>query len=262
MNLDSPAILVTSATLAGAALAAATTWLVRRRAPVPANAGAIARERERRARELGWAYDETAVSDTVFTLRGEGNGVKWKVRYCADRNQPDRRAALTWASRSVQGSATELRLIGRARYERSRARIEPVIEQLPSLVLNPREIATAQARADFLERTPLAEVGTPAFRERFVVIARNQRLARSLIDPKTEALLMKWDGRPDARPEDVLSIWLDWQGLRVDADAAWTSMRDIEHLVAVGLKLASGYRRHAAAPGVTQWMPTQPGHAT
>jgi len=69
---------------------------------------------------------------------------------------------------------------------------------------------------------------------------------------------MDW-GRVSPPPEDVVSIWVDWQGLRIDVDAAWTGMREIEHLAALGLALVSGHRRHAAAPGVTRWMETQPG---
>jgi hypothetical protein len=198
------------------------------------------------------------VGDTVFTLRGEDAGVKWKIRYRVDPERPAARPALNWATRSVQGSATELRLIGRARYERGKALAEPVIEKLSSLILSPREIALAQARAEFVERTPLAEVGSARFRERFVVLARNRRLARALIDDAFERLVMDW-GRVSPPPEEVVSMWIDWQGLRVDVDADWTGMREIEHLVSLGLALASGHRRHAAAPGVTRWMETQPG---
>ena len=262
IDVGSPVLLSTTAMVAGAALATAVTWLVRQRAPAVSNPVAAGRERERRARELGWAYDETAVGGTVFTLRGETEGVRWKVRFRVDSTQPDSRATLTWASRSVQGSATELRITGRERYQRGKAHGEPVVERLSSMVLSARDIAAAQAHAEFVERTPPADVGTDAFRERFVVVARNHRLARALIDRKAEGLLTKWPGRPDARPEDVLGVWLDWQGLRIDVDASWTSMRDIEHLVAIGLTLAKDFRRHAAAPGVTRWMATQPGEAS
>ncbi len=261
-DLDPPTLLLAAAVSAGAVLAMAALWVVRRRAAAGSDPVAVGRERARRARELGWAYDETAAAGTVFTLRGESDGVKWKVRFRTDAAQPGKRPTLTWASRTVQGAATELRLIGRARYEQSKAHFEPVIERLSSLILSPRDVAVAQARADFVERTLPAEVGTRAFRERFVVIARNDRLARALIDPKVEGLLTTWGGRPDARPEEVLSVWLDWLGLRVDVNASWASMRDIEHLVSLGLAVARGYRRHAAAPGVTRWMPSRPGHAT
>lgn len=261
LDLDSPTMLLAATAFAAAVLAMAAVWVVRR-ASAASDPVATGRERARRARELGWAYDETAAAGTVFTLRGENDGVNWKVRFRTDAAQPDKRPTLTWASRSVQGAATELRLIGRARYEQSKAHFEPVIERLSSLNLSPRDVAVAQARADFVERTLPAEVGTSAFRERFVVIARNDRLARALIDPKVEGLLTKWGGRPDARPEEVLSVWLDWLGLRVDVNASWASMRDIEHLVALGLAVARSYRRHAAAPGVTRWMPSRPGHAT
>lgn len=258
MDAGLPALLAAAA-LGALAAAAAAIWLVRRRASPTLDPVTAARARERRARRLGWAYDATAVGDTQFMLRGEDAGVKWKVRYRADPHRPDQRPTLSWETRSVQGSATELRLIGRARYERGEGLVEPVIEKLSSLILSPREIALAQARAEFVERTPPAEVGSPAFRERFVVIARNRRLARALIDAKFQALLMRW-GRVSPPPEDVLSIWVDWQGLRIDLDAPWLGMREIEHLVALGLALASGHRRHAASPGVTRWMEeTEPG---
>jgi hypothetical protein len=184
--------------------------------------------------------------------------VKWKIRYRCDPDHPEARPTLSWATRSVQGSATELRVIGRARYERGKALIEPVIEKLSSLILSPRDIALAQARAEFVERTLPAEIGNPRFRERFVVLARNRRLARALVDDGFEALVMDW-GRVSPPSEDVVSIWIDWQGLRIDVDAPWTGMREIEHLAALGLALVSGHRRHAAAPGVTRWMETQPG---
>jgi hypothetical protein len=258
MDAGSPALLAAAALGAFAALAPVAFWLARRRIASPADPHAAARKRERRARQLGWAYDPTAVGDTVFTLRGEDAGVKWKIRYRVDPERPAARPALNWATRSVQGSATELRLIGRARYERGKALAEPVIEKLSSLILSPREIALAQARAEFVERTPLAEVGSARFRERFVVLARNRRLARALIDDAFERLVMDW-GRVSPPPEEVVSMWIDWQGLRVDVDADWTGMREIEHLVSLGLALASGHRRHAAAPGVTRWMETQPG---
>lgn len=262
MDLTSPALLVGASALAGATLAAGAAWLVRQRAPVGNAAEAAGRDRDRRARELGWAYDETSVGDSVFSVRGEADGIKWKVRFRADRKRPNESCVLTWASRSVQGPATELRLLGRARYRRGKAHIEPAIERPASVILDPREIALAQARAEFAERTPPAEVGSSAFRNRFVTVARNHRLARSLVDSKVEGLLMQWPSRPKARPEDVLSIWLDWQGLRIDVAAPWTTMADIEHLVALGLAVATGYRRHAAAPGVTRWMETQPSGVT
>jgi hypothetical protein len=233
-------------------------WFARRRAGAPRDPAAAARLRERRARSLGWEYDETVTGDTLFTLRGEDAGVKWKVRQRADPLRPDFRPTLTFATRSVQGAATELRLIGRARYERGKALVEPVFEKLSSLILSPREIALAQARAEFVERTAPAEIGSPAFREKFTVLARNNRLARALIDGRTEGLLVKW---PHGGGEDRVSIWLDWHGLRIDVETPLAAMDEIEHLVALGLAIASGYRRHAAQPGVTQFMETQPGAA-
>jgi len=260
MDAGSPVLLAAAALGLFAACAPVVVWLARRQTGSPADPEAASRRRAKRARSHGWDYDETAAGDTVFTLRGEDEGVKWKIRYRDDRSQPDPRApTLTWATASVQGSVTEMRLIGRARYERGKALVEPVIEKLSSLILSPREIALAQARAEFVERTkPATKVGTEAFRERFVLLARNRRLARALVDEKFEALLMRW-GRVQPPVEEVLSIWVDWQGLRIDVDAPWTGMREIEHLVALGLVLANGYRRHAAAPGVTRWMETQPG---
>jgi hypothetical protein len=258
MDPGSPALLAAAALGAFAALTPVAVWLARRRFAAPADPQVAARRRLRRTRQLGWAYDETAVGDTVFTIRGEDAGVKWKIKYRSDPKQPDARPSLSWATKSVQGSTTELRLIGRARHDRGKALAEPVIEKLSSLILSPRDIALAQARAEFVERTQPVEVGSHRFRERFVVLARNRRLARALVDDAFEALVMDW-GRVSPPPEEVLSVWVDWQGLRIDLDAAWTGMREIEHLAALGLALVSGHRRHAAAPGVTRWMETQPG---
>jgi hypothetical protein len=78
------------------------------------------------------------------------------------------------------------------------------------------------------------------------------------VDDKLEALLLDW-GRVAPAPEDVVSVWIDWQGLRIDVDAAWTGIQEIEHLVALGMCFANGFRRQAASPGVTRWMETQPG---
>jgi hypothetical protein len=247
------------AALAGVGIAVAF-WRARRRSGGSLDPAVAARQRDERASELGWRYDGTPNGETLFTLRGESGGVKWKVRYRADSSQADHRSKLTWATRSVQGATTELRLIGRARYEHSRTHVEPVIEKFTSLIMTPREIGLAHARAEFIERTAPAEVGSAAFRERFVVIARNHRLARALVDEKIEGLLTKW-GRGVAPPEKVLSVWLDWQGLRIDVDAPWMAMREIEQLVALGLALARQYRQHAAAPGVTRWMETEIGGA-
>ncbi|HSD54377.1 MAG TPA: hypothetical protein VLC47_09435 [Burkholderiales bacterium] len=245
--------------LAALAAAGASAWVVRRRRAAPVDPGTSARKRERRARDLGWVYDETVTGDTQFTLRGEEAGVKWKIRYRADLTRPDERPTLTWATRSVQGGATELRVIGRSRYERGKANFEPMVQRLSSLILSPRDIAAAQARAEFVERTAPAEVGTEPFREKFTVLARNNRLARALFDAKIEASLAKW---PGGSAEDRLSIWLDWQGLRIDVEAAQPLMAEIEHLVAFGLAIAAKYRRHAASPGVTVFMEeTQPGSA-
>jgi len=235
-----------------------SVWFVRRRAGAPLDPAAAARSRERRARGLGWEYDATVTGDTLFTMRSEQAGVKWKVRHRADPLRPEVRPTLTWATRSVQGAATELRLIGRARYERGKALVEPVFEKLSSLILSPREIALAQARAEFVERTAPAEVGSPAFREKFTVLARNNRLARALVDDQTEGLLTRW---PHGGGEDRVSVWLDWHGLRIDVETPHAAMDEIEHLVALGLAFASGYRRHAAQPGATHFMETQPGAA-
>jgi hypothetical protein len=233
-------------------------WFASRRRAVPLDPAASAAARESRARGLGWQYDETVTGDTLFTMRGEQAGVRWKMRYRADPSRPEVRPTLTWATRSVQGAATELRLIGRARYERGKALVEPVFEKLSSLILSPREIALAQARAEFVERTAPADAGTAAFRARFTVLARNNRLARAMVDGKTEAMLLMW---PHGGGEDRVSIWLDWHGLRIDVETPLAPMDEIEHLAAFGLAIASGYRRHAAAPGVTELMETQPGAA-
>lgn len=262
IDLGSPVLLAIAGAAAVVAVADAARRRVRGRTPSMGDPAAASRERTRRARELEWAYDETAFGGTLFTLRGESNGVKWKVRYRVEQAESPQRHTLNWATRSVQGSATELRLAGRARHERDKAHGEPIIDQLSGSMLSARDIAAAQARVEFVARTPPVDVGGAAFRERYVVLARNQRLARALIAPKAEEFLIKWPGRPDARPEDAVSVWLDWQGLRVDVEADWSAMRDVEHLVALGVMLASGYRRHAAAPGVTQWLPSRPGHAT
>jgi len=245
--------------LAALAAAGGGAWLVRRRRAVPLDPAVAARKRERRARDLGWVYDATVTGDTQFTLRGEAAGMKWKLRYRADSTRPDERPTLTWATRSVQGGATELRVIGRARYERGKANFEPMVEKLSSLILSPRDIAAAQARAEFVERTAPADVGSAAFRDKFTVLARNNRLARALFDAKTEANLAKW---PGGAADERLAIWLDWQGLRIDLETAQPSMAEIEHLVAFGLAVAAKYRRHAASPGVTVFMEeTQPGGA-
>jgi hypothetical protein len=176
--------------------------------------------------------------------------MKWKLRYRADTTRTDERPTLTWATRSVQGGATELRVIGRARYERGKANFEPMVEKLSSLILSPRDIAAAQAPAD---------VGSAQFRDRFTVLARNNRLARALFDAKMEASLAKW---PGGGADERLSIWLDWQGLRIDLETTQPRMAEIEHLVAFGLAVAAKYRRHAASPGVTVFMEeTQPGGA-
>jgi len=254
MDAGSPTLFLAAALGALAALAPVFVWFARRRG-VPND---DPRARERRARELGWHYDATAVGDTVFTIRGESAGVKWKVRYREDPARPESRPTLTWATRSVQGAATELRLIGKERYDRGKALVEPVIDKLSSLILSPREIALAQARAEFVERTPPADVGSRTFRSRYVVLARNHRLGRAIVDDQLEALLLDW-GKVAPAPEDVISAWIDWQGLRIDLDAPWTGVREIEHLVALGMCLANGFRRQAAAPGVTRWMETQPG---
>jgi hypothetical protein len=246
-------------TLAACAAAGGGVWFVQRRGAASAGPAEAAHKRARRARDLGWVYDETVTGDTQFTLRATAAGVKWKLRYHADATRPDERPTLTWATRSVQGGATELRVIGRARYERGKANFEPMVEKLSSLILSPRDIAAAQARAEFVERTAPAEVGTAAFREKFTVLARNNRLARALFDPKMEATLAKW---PGGDAEDRLSIWLDWQGLRIDVESAQPRMAEIEHLVAFGLEIGAKYRRHAASPGVTVFMEeTQPGGA-
>jgi hypothetical protein len=246
--------------LAALAAAGGGAWLVRRRRAAPLDPATAARKRERRARDLGWVYDQTVTGDTQFTLRGEGAGVKWKVRYRTDLTRPDERPTLTWATRSVQGGATELRVIGRARYERGKANFEPMVEKLSSLILSPRDIAAAQARAEFVERTAPADVGSGQFRDQFTVLARNNRLARALFDAKMEASLAKW---PGGSADERLSIWLDWQGLRIDLETAQPRMAEIEHLVAFGLAVAAKYRRHAASPGVTVFMEeeTQPGRA-
>lgn len=257
MDAGSPTLIAAAALGAIAAIAPAAVWFLRRNGA----ANVDPRLRERRAKDLGWQYDETAVGHTVFTIRGESAGVKWKIRYREDPARPEARPSLTWATRSVQGSATELRLIGKERYDRGKAMVEPVFEKLSSLILSPREIALAQARAEFVERTPPAEVGSRTFRERYVVLARNHRLGRAIVDDKLESLLLDW-GRVTPRPEDVVSAWIDWQGLRIDVDAPWTGVREIEHLVALGMCFANGFRRQAAAPGVTRWMEeTQSGNA-
>src|SRR5512145_336890 len=70
--------------LAALAAVGGSAWLMQRRRAAPADPAAAARKRARRARDLGWVYDETVTGDTRFTLRGTEAGVKWKIRYHAD----------------------------------------------------------------------------------------------------------------------------------------------------------------------------------
>ncbi len=250
-------LLVVAIVLALAAGAAAAVWRMRARASAAGVDDAAARAQ--RAVALGWTYDGTPDGDALFTVKGESAGVKWKLSYRAGDPGEGERPTLTWATRSVQGTATELRLIGRSRYERGKANIEPIRERLSSLILSAREIADAQERAAFLERTQPAAVGSEAFRTAFTVVARNQRLARALFDPATESLITGWPAGtlPDA--PGALSAWLDWKGLRIDVEGAPASMAAIEHLVGLGVALGSRYRRHATTPGITVFMTTQPG---
>lgn len=244
--------------VAGALLAAAGAALAlrgRRRAQKADDASS----RASRAAELGWTYDGTPDGDALFSIKGEESGVKWKLSYRAGNPEEGDRPTLTWATRSVQGAATELRLIGRDRYERGKANIEPIRERLTSLILSAREIADAQERAAFLERTAPAEVGSAAFRESFTVVARNQRLARALFDHATEGLIADWPADTVADPVASVSAWLDWKGLRIDVEEPVTSMAATEHLVRVGVALATRFRRHATTPGITVFMSTQPG---
>jgi len=82
MDPGSPVLLAAAALGVFAAFAPVAFWLARRHAVAPTgNPQAATRKRVRRTRQLGWAYDETAVGDTVFTIRGEDAGVKWKIRY-------------------------------------------------------------------------------------------------------------------------------------------------------------------------------------
>ncbi len=211
--------------------------------------------RAARAATLGWHYDSPAEGEVSFVLKGEEAGIRWKIVQRAGPHGEASKPTLTWATRSVQGGATELRLIGRRRYELDKARMEPVRCNLSDLVLTGREIANAQQRAAFLQRTPPAEVGTPEFRSSFALVARNQRLARALVDTDTEALLAAWPACAAADAAGMVSAWLDWQGMRIDLEGRHGAMATIEHLVKVGVALASRYRRHAAAPGVTRFMP-------
>jgi hypothetical protein len=234
--------------------ASALAWVgVRRHAKAAALDEAATRAA--RAAALGWFYDSCAEGEVSFVLRGESAGVEWKVLFRTGPEGETSKPTLTWATRSVQGGATELRLVGRERYERDKAHIGPVIRNLSNLILTGREIANAQERASFLQRTPLAEVGSEAFRASFALVARNHRLARSLIDAETEELLTKWPEATGVDAPDMLSAWLDWQGMRIDLEGRHRSMASIEHLVKVGVALASRFRRHAAAPGVTRFMP-------
>lgn len=239
-----------------AAAVAAAVWQWRARASA---AGDPPGSREARAEALGWLYDGAPGGDAQFTFKGEESGVKWKLSYRSGDAAAGERPTLTWATRSVQGTATELRLIGRARYERGKANMEPIRERLSSLILSAREIADAQERAGFIERTTPANVGSERFRRAFTVIARNQRLARALLDTATESLIAEWPAQTVSDPAASVSAWIDWKGLRIDVEAADASMATIEHLVRVGVALASRYRRHATTPGVTVFLTTQPG---
>ena len=188
-----------------AAAVAAAVWQWRARASA---AGDPPGSREARAEALGWLYDGAPGGDAQFTFKGEESGVKWKLSYRSGDAAAGERPTLTWATRSVQGTATELRLIGRARYERGKANMEPIRERLSSLILSAREIADAQERAGFIERTTPANVGSERFRRAFTVIARNQRLARALLDTATESLIAEWPGADRIRSGRI--------GLRVD----------------------------------------------
>jgi hypothetical protein len=249
-----PLIVFGLALVAAAVAAAAWQWRAR-----GASAGDAPGSRQAHAEALGWLYEGAPDGDTHFTFKGEESGVKWKLSYRSGNAAAGERPTLTWATRSVQGSATELRLIGRERYERGKANMEPIRERLSSLILSAREIADAQERAAFIERTTPANVGSERFRRSFTIIARNQRLARALFDHATESLIADWPAQTVADPTAAISAWIDWKGLRIDVEGANASMSTVEHLVRVGVALASRYRRHATTPGVTVFLTTQPG---
>lgn len=212
-------------------------------------AGARKRARERRATHeeraaqaarRGWEYRAGPRDD--FELSGRTpEGVRWRIDAVAyvDEGPPE---GTTWRTNAIAAEAVQLYATPRRAYRA----MSSWAGRLGLLAPDPQ--AAAAPVRKFLRRarevTGAVSSGRSAeLRERYVVLATDEALARRVFTGEVEAAFAAWLGEWDrARgPAGVFSVRLGGWDLSLHADAFLSDAPTLERLVELGRELARSY---------------------
>lgn len=209
---------------------------------------AESRRRAPRMQMNGWRYDDTHDGDIRYRLHGTSpGGIKWTVEYDSDHSSSSSSPRLRFR---VDGSTCEdheWELMDRWAFDLSRKGVAGAVIGGIAAIGSALSRDMARKRDFFLGATA-RPLGSPALRERFVVIAASARYD-ALIDAETEARILRWpEFKPSmSKPDNCLSAGLRPDGMEVKLYVDEPSVAVIEHLARLGEALADATMRARAA---------------
>lgn len=207
---------------------------------------AESRRRGPRLQMHGWRYDPTHDGDIRYRVNGTSpGGIAWTVEYDCDHSSSSSSPRLTFIAPELAAEEDEWVLMDRWSFDISRKGVGgAMIGGVSALGVVFSKVFAR--RRDFYLNASERPVGTPALRERFVVIAESS-LYDALIDADAEARILVWPPfkQSMSRLDNCLSAGCGEKGVQVKLYVDGPSVDVIEQVVRLGEALADATKRAA-----------------
>lgn len=205
-----------------------------------------AAERSRRARELGWNYDDTRDGNIDFRLSGMSRGIRWDLVYDSDRSSSESSARVIWRWRGKRAQRIEMSIMGGMA---DRITFSPVGRTLVGIA---RRLGTKGSSHsdgdDFYQHALKVDSDLTVFQKEWIVRAREPAHFRSVASHELAGLLTRWPDHSLGKafqPAGVVNLTYDQEGLSLHCGHGVEEMVLLEHLVKIGCATAC---RLAAIP--------------
>jgi hypothetical protein len=198
-----------------------------------------AEERRRRARELGWAYDDTPEGNIDFRLSGTSHNIRWELVYDSDRSSSESSPRVYWRWRERPVRRIEMALMSAAA---DKIAFGPLGR---SIIGFARKFGVKSKSHpdgdDFYDHALKVESDLSVFQEQWIVRARRPSLFRSIASHDIAALLTQWPSsayRKPFNPAVTVNLLYDHDGLTLECSLGVLEMPLLEHLVKLGTAVA------------------------
>lgn len=207
---------------------------------------------EGHARLRGWRVDMPADGDVRYRLHGQtAEGVAWTLAFDSGQSSSTARPKLVWRAEDLRAARTELMIGSRRQWAGFSAPGTKRVFAGARWLLGGIS-KTVMDLSEFVEQATASPLGSPAFREQFVVAARAPALARAVPD-RLEALLLRWPAEAGRGfdPGRSVTVWLNTAGLQVDCRIDAPPPPVVDHIVAIGNALADALHHAPYTKGAT-----------